>query len=111
MSCFLLALLTQTGAALFSSSTVDFAVAYWASSIATTLLLTILIVARLMYLRHRIHSTLGPDHKSPYLSISAMLVESALLDSVYTLIYLVLSVKNDPFQNIVFPLLGQVQAS
>ena len=109
MSIFLLVQLTQNGAELFSSSTVNFALAYWASSITTTLLLTILIVGKLMYTRWGLNRVLGRGRPGPYLTVSAMLIESALLHSLCALAFIILYAKNDPFQNIFFPILGQAQ--
>jgi len=109
MSCFLLAQLTETGAELFSSTTVNFALGYWAASIATTMCLTCLIVGRLLFFRMRLQRLIGKGHRSPYFTVSAMLIESALLYSLFALAFIILYAKNDPFQNILFPILGQVQ--
>jgi len=111
MSCFLLAEITQNGADFFSANTVNFALGYWAGSIATTLLLTTLIVGKLLHIRRQLRKALGPsfDQKSTYVSISAMLIESASLYSAVAIAFIVLFSRNDPFQNIFLPLLGQVQ--
>lgn len=108
-SILLLTELVKPGATLSGDSTALLAVIYGASSLLMTLMLTVLIVGRLLLLRHRLRTTLGTRHETPYLSVSAMLVESSLLYSVFALLFLVLFAKNDPGQNIIFPVLGQVQ--
>jgi hypothetical protein len=111
MSCLFLAEATGTGAEFFSSTTANFALGYWAGSLATTFLLTTLIVGKLLYIRLQLRKALGPafDRQSPYLTLSAMIVESASLYTVFALPFLVLFARNDPFQNIFLPILGQVQ--
>jgi hypothetical protein len=110
MSCLYLGTLTHTATS-FGSNLVNFALAYWSLSVGTTLLLTLCIVARLLHLRHRIQSACGKEHVKdlPYLSISAMFVESASLYSVVGMITLVCFAKGYPAQSLVLPLLGQVQ--
>jgi hypothetical protein len=111
MSCIFLAEVTGAGASFFSTSTVNFALGYWAGSIATTMLLTGFIVGKLLYIRSQLRGALGAefDRRSPYVTISAMLVESACLYSACALAFIILFARNDPFQNIFLPILGQVQ--
>jgi hypothetical protein len=110
MSCLYLATITHAGTP-FGSNLVSFALAYWSLSIGTTLLLTLCIVAHLLLMRHRIQSACGKHQVqgSPYLSISAMFVESASLYSIVGMITLVCFAKGFPAQTLVLPLLGQVQ--
>ncbi|KAI0030173.1 hypothetical protein K488DRAFT_54802 [Vararia minispora EC-137] len=112
MSCLFLAEVNGAGSEWFSSVTTNFALGYLAGSIATTLLLTTLIVGKLLYFRLQLRRALGPAFDittSPYLTISAMLIESACLYSAFTLPYLILFSRNDPFQNIFLPIAGQGQ--
>jgi len=81
----------------------------WSMSVTTTILVTILIVSRLLLMRYRIRKVMGPEHESPYVSISAMLIESALLYSTVGLIFIISFAKNNAAANLFLPLIGQVQ--
>lgn len=110
MSCLLLAQIENPTVGFFASTSVNFALAYWSISIATTLLLTVLIVCRLLFMRYKLRKVLSADDRnSPYTSLSAMLIESAFLYAVTALIFIITFAKNDPVQNLVLPVLGQVQ--
>ncbi|KAI0028701.1 hypothetical protein K488DRAFT_57979 [Vararia minispora EC-137] len=111
MSCIFLAEVNSQGAGFFSTTTVNFALGYWVGSIVTTVVLTSLIVGKLLYIRQGLRKSLGKDfdRRSPYITISAMLIESACLYTIFALPFVVLFARNDPFQNIFLPALGQVQ--
>lgn len=111
MSCLLLAQIENPTVGFFASTSVNFALTYWSISIATTLLLTILIVGRLLVMRYKLRKVLSADDRnSPYTSLSAMLIESAFLYAVTALIFIITFAKNNPVQNLVLPVLGQVQS-
>ncbi|KAF8522613.1 hypothetical protein BU17DRAFT_44544 [Hysterangium stoloniferum] len=109
MSCLYLATLSQQTTA-FGANLVNFALAYWSISVGTTILLTMSIVGHLLLMRYQINNVLGASRGSPYVSISAMFIESALLYSVVGCIVLVCFAKGFPAQTLVLPLLGQVQS-
>ncbi|KAF8521448.1 hypothetical protein BU17DRAFT_32511, partial [Hysterangium stoloniferum] len=111
MSCLYLASLTHATTT-FGSNLVNFGLAYWSISIGTTIILTICIVGHLMFMRHRVKTHFGARQLqgSPYLSISAMFVESAFLYSLVGLITVVCFGKGFPAVTLVLPLLGQVQS-
>jgi len=110
MSCLLLAQIELPSVGFFASSSTNFALTYWSISIATTLLLTVLIVGRLLVMRYRLRKVLSTEGNSPYTSLSSMLIESAFLYAVTALIFIITFAKNDPVQNLVLPVLGQVQS-
>ncbi|CAL1697904.1 unnamed protein product [Somion occarium] len=110
MSCFLLAQLARPGATLWETSSVNFALTYWSTSIATTILLTLLIVARLMYARYRMRKAMGPGHQASYLSVAAMLVESASLYAVFALVFIITYARGSSVNYLLFGPLGQVQS-
>ncbi|KAA1472939.1 hypothetical protein DENSPDRAFT_899391, partial [Dentipellis sp. KUC8613] len=90
--------------------TIDYALGYWASTIATTVLLTCLIVGRLIYLRRELRHIVDAEFLHvPYLSISAMLVESASLYSFSILALAVLYARCNQAWNAIYPLVGQLQ--
>ncbi|KZT28830.1 hypothetical protein NEOLEDRAFT_1154312 [Neolentinus lepideus HHB14362 ss-1] len=100
MSCFLMSQIAQPGNNIWQRLSINFALSYWSTSIATTILLTVLIVSRVMYIRHRLSKVLGrTGNDTPYLTVSAMLIESAFLYSVFALVFLVSYARNNTLQN------------
>ncbi|TEB33420.1 hypothetical protein FA13DRAFT_1708233 [Coprinellus micaceus] len=89
--------------------TINIGIAYWSTSIALNVILTVSIVGRLMFMRRKIRRLLGPKHDSPYTSVIAMLVESASLYTAWALVFMVCYAKGDIFQNVVLPSLGHIQ--
>ncbi|EIN04130.1 hypothetical protein PUNSTDRAFT_76804 [Punctularia strigosozonata HHB-11173 SS5] len=110
MSCLLLSQIAEPGDNIWKQLSVKFALTYWCISIGATLLLTTLIVVRLLYMRYKLRKVMGPHHRSPYLSISTILVESAFLYCAVGLAFIITYARNDPAQNIFLPVLGQVQS-
>lgn len=102
--------LTQPGASLWTKTAVNFAIPYWSISASLNILVTLLIVGRLFYIRQRTRAVLSTSHSRTYTSIAAMLVESAALYSATALLFIITYARNSNVQNIVLPLLGQVQA-
>ncbi|KZP13543.1 hypothetical protein FIBSPDRAFT_753223 [Athelia psychrophila] len=105
----LLVSIERTGG-FWGKEAVKFGIAYWTLSISLNIIITVLIVARLILRRKRMRSALGDEHGHMYTSISAMLIESAALYSVWGLVFLITYAKNSAFNNILLPALGQVQA-
>ncbi|TCD68387.1 hypothetical protein EIP91_010896 [Steccherinum ochraceum] len=110
MSLFLLVQLAQPGATLWEASNVNFALVYWSSSIATTILLTCLIVGRLFYTRYQVRAALGPRYQASYFSVSALLIESAFLYTSVAIIFLVTYARNSTVNFLFFGLLGQMES-
>ena len=110
MGVILLFQLTQPFANLWSKTTVNFGIPYWSISAGLNILVTSLIVARLYAIRRRTKAVLSASHSKTYTSIAAMLVESAALYSVTALIFIITYARNSNVQNLMLPLLGQVQA-
>lgn len=81
---------------------------YFAISVGTTVFLTLAIVVRLLLMRRRIGRVMG-HNIAEYLSVSAMLVESAFVYSAVALPHAVLNALNNPAQLLTFHVLGQVQ--
>jgi hypothetical protein len=85
-------------------------VIYRTISLSLGIILTSLITGRLIFL-HRLPGSLCRSPRSPFLGIAAMLVESAALETVSTLIYIITVGIASPLQNVFLPVLGQVQVS
>lgn len=106
----LLAELAKPGALFFSKSTANFALLFWGADIATTILLTVVIVCRLMYMRWKLRRILDKEGISPYVSVSAMLLESAFLYSAWGIPFIVTYAKNLSVNQLFFQPMGQIQS-
>ena len=69
--------LTQPDANLWTKTTVNFGIPYWSISVGLNILVMTLIIAHLMVIRQRTHAVLSSNHSQTYMSVAAMLVESA----------------------------------
>ncbi|KAF8183856.1 hypothetical protein K438DRAFT_1974881 [Mycena galopus ATCC 62051] len=92
----------------WASKTIQFGIAYWSLSISVNVILAFCIAGRIWYVRHRTKALrLHPGGQ--YISITAMIIESAALYATWGLVFLICYARNTPFQNILLPPLGQVQ--
>ncbi|KAJ7074788.1 hypothetical protein C8F01DRAFT_925160, partial [Mycena amicta] len=96
----------------WAARSVQFGTAYWSLSVSLNILLTLLISGRIIWLRRRIPSSLGPGAREAahYFSAVTMLIESAALYALVGLIFLITYARASTVQNLVFPILGQVEA-
>ncbi|KZV64550.1 hypothetical protein PENSPDRAFT_668999 [Peniophora sp. CONT] len=81
--------LATPGNSMFTSSAINFGLLYWSFSIALNVVVTAAIVGRLLYMRARVSSLSGIQHGSLYISISAMIIESAALYTITAIIFLI----------------------
>lgn len=107
LACFLFFMLSSPGQTIWS--TFSFFTAYWSISVGFNIIVTLAIVARLLIMRRRIGKVM-PTTASPYVSISAMLIESAFLYSAAGVIFIVTYGLNSPVQNLVLPTLAQIES-
>ncbi|KAJ6484011.1 hypothetical protein C8R45DRAFT_1214893 [Mycena sanguinolenta] len=105
----LLVSMTRPGADFWTQEAVKFGIAYWSLSISLNIILTTLIAGRIWFTRRRLVQAIGRQDSGTYVSIAAMLIESASLYSGWSMIFLICYARNTPFQNILLPPLGQVQ--
>ncbi|KLO13649.1 hypothetical protein SCHPADRAFT_915187 [Schizopora paradoxa] len=110
VSVLLLFQLTQPGASLWTRVAISFGIPYWSISISLNVIVTLLIVARLLYMRRVTRIALTPEHASTYTSIVAILIESAALYSTVGLIFVISYARNSMVQNVLLPVLGHIQA-
>ncbi|KIJ64812.1 hypothetical protein HYDPIDRAFT_40011 [Hydnomerulius pinastri MD-312] len=82
---------------------------YLSVSLAINIFISILTVLRLMYHRSRISKVLGPGHGTIYASFAAMVVESASVYSICSLLYLIPYAVNSPLANSFMQILGEAQ--
>lgn len=100
--------LTIPGTTQKTNKLTNWLVIYRTVSLSLGVLVTSSIIARLLYF-HRTRGSVLRSPRSPILGIVAMLVESASLDTVSTLVYIITVGINSPLQNVFLPVLGQVQ--
>ena len=86
-------------------------VAYMALSLSINTVLTLLIIGRLLWLRRKISKILGADYKGTYISVVAVLIESASLYTIIAIMAVVACGISSPMQYILLPVLGQLQVS
>jgi hypothetical protein len=101
-------MLCVPGISLRSQISVNLAIPYWSISIALNLGITACIAARLLYMRYQTRQVIDGSG-AEYVSVTAMLVESAALYSTNGLLFLITYAINSPAQNLFLPILGQTQ--
>ncbi|KAJ7890170.1 hypothetical protein B0H14DRAFT_3705941 [Mycena olivaceomarginata] len=110
ISAILIARLSQPGNTIWTKISITLAIPYFSISISMTIILTMLIAGRLLFMRSRLRKVMGPNMTIPYVTLTAMLVESATLYSVNGLILLISYGLNSAVQHLALPLLGQTQS-
>ena len=105
LSIILMVMVSHPDESLWSTFAVSLFTPFWAISISLNVILTGLITARLLWLKSRIRKILGVAHSNMYTSISALLIESAGLYTIFALMYVVMYALRNKAQNIVIPIL------
>ncbi|KAL4071732.1 hypothetical protein V8B97DRAFT_1943328 [Scleroderma yunnanense] len=82
---------------------------YLSVSLASTIFISCLTVLRFMYHRHHISRVLGHQHGTIYTSFAAMIVESAAVYSICSLLYIVPFALGNPLANAFMQILGMSQ--
>ena len=88
-----------------------FELPYTTLTLSLNILIALLISSRLLSQRRRITHALGSAYAYQYTSISAMIVESAALDTAFVVPYLVLYALDHPAQVVLLQMLSQVEVS
>lgn len=63
--------------------------AYFTISLSVNIVLTLLIIARLVMYRRRVANSMPADHANHYVSLAAIMVESAALYSIFAFIFII----------------------
>jgi len=90
-----------------TSVVISFAIPYFSLSVALTIISTVLITVRLMAGRRVIQKVLGTSHSAPYVSVAAMIIESAALYSIVGIFFIAFLITGNPGQNVLNPMIGQ----
>jgi hypothetical protein len=91
---------THPGLSLYSKTPIAFGTAYYGTSLSVNIVVTILIVFRLVLHRRVILESLPPEHARHYLSLAAIIVESASLYSLFALAFIITYAINNPINQI-----------
>ncbi|KAI0947266.1 hypothetical protein AcV7_009730 [Taiwanofungus camphoratus] len=103
--------LAKPEASLWARSALNFNVPYWSISMALSILLTLLLVSRLLWMRRQITSTMGIEPGKMYTNVAAMMVEPALPYSLVSLIYIILYGMRNTAQSLFLALLVQAECT
>ena len=90
-----------------TSVVISFAIPYFSLSVALTIISTVLITVRLMAGRQVVQRVLGTSHSTPYVSVAAMIIESAAIYSIVGIFFVVFLITGNPGQNVLNPMIGQ----
>ncbi|KAI0264602.1 hypothetical protein BC834DRAFT_244098 [Gloeopeniophorella convolvens] len=100
--------LATPGNTLKTDSLAQWFIVYRTISLSSSLILTSLIAGRLLHY-HRRGRLLYSNPKSPLFSVAAILIESASLETVASLVYIITVGIRSSLQNVFLPVLGQIQ--
>ncbi|KAJ7217070.1 hypothetical protein GGX14DRAFT_300684, partial [Mycena pura] len=102
---------SRPNANLWTKTTVNFGIPYYALAAALNVVITIMITTRLLLYRRSLRNTLGEAQAMsvPFASIASMLVESSLLYAVTSILFLVPYGLKSDVSNIFIPILIEVQ--
>lgn len=92
----------------WAQTAANYGIIFWSLSSTLNVLASILIVGRIYFLKKQLNDTLGPDHAKAYTSASAMFLESAALYAITSIIFVGTYARDNWFQNIIVPVLGQI---
>lgn len=99
----------QPNATLWSNGVLNFTVPFFSLSMGLNIFLTLLLILRLLYMRHKIRTSVGAQYARTYTSIATMILESALPNALVSFVFVVLYAIHNPASNLFLPL--QVQTN
>lgn len=100
---------TASPEGLFSQTTTNFALPYFAISLSLNIILTLLIVGRMWFYQREGRAVFGQSYGKHYASISAMFIESAALYAICSILLLATYAIQHPINQIWFGLSPSVQ--
>lgn len=102
---------SRPNASLWTTTTVQFTLPYFIISVSLNIILTLLLVGQLLRMSYGLRKTMCKDHAATYISIAAMLLESATPYAVVGLIFIITYARNSDVQNLALPVLSQIMVS
>ena len=104
---------SQPSLSLYSALPLAYGTSYYAISLGSNIIMTVLIMARLLIYRRTIMRSLGlsTEHTRDYTSLATIIVESASLYSVFAILFLITYAINNPMNQIFLTLANSAQVS
>ena len=104
---------SQPGLSPYSALPLAYGASYFAISLGSNIVMTVLIMARLLIYRRTIMTSLGlsADHARDYTSLATIVIESASLYSVFAILFLITYALNHPINQIFLSLANSAQVS
>ena len=92
-------------------SSLNFSLPFFTLSLSLNIILTLMIVLHLLIQRRCIVEALGSKYAQRYISMVAIVVESAAISPITSITFLGLYISNNSVQNVYFQILPQVEVS
>lgn len=102
---------SQPGLSLYSSLPMAYGTSYYAVSLGLNIILTVLISLRLLLNRRSLIACLPKEHASHYLSLIAIIVESAAIYSLFAILFLITYAVDDPSNQVLLAFASSAQVS
>lgn len=109
MACFQTIAASEPLGSLWAERAVLYGLPYFALSMTTNMLVTVIIITRLLLARRNIQSIMGKEHGKEYTGVASMLIESALPPALVSAVLIALYSRGHTAMILFFPLLPQVQ--
>ena len=91
---------SQPGLSFYSALPLAYGTSYYAISLSVNIVLTLLITLRLLQYRRTVVQAMSAEYARHYVSLVAVLIESAALYSVFALVFLITYAVNNPLNQI-----------
>ncbi|KAG1722692.1 uncharacterized protein EDB91DRAFT_202697 [Suillus paluster] len=88
---------------------IHFLFPYICVALTINIFVSLLTVLRLLYHRHKMSKILGPGHGAIYASFATIIIESASIYSIISLLYLIPFAARNPLSDAFVQILGQAQ--
>jgi hypothetical protein len=104
---------SQPGLSFYSALPLAYGTSYYAISLGSNIVMTVLIMARLLIYRRTVMRSLGlsAEHVSDYTSLATIVIESASLYSIFAILFLITYALNNPINQIFLTLANSAQVS
>ena len=93
---------SRPGLSFYSALPRVYGISYYAISLGSNIIMTVLIITRLLIYRRTIMTSLGlsPEHARDYTSLATIVIESASLYSVFAILFLITYALDNPMNQI-----------
>ena len=102
---------TPAGSPYLAAGNINWTLPYLSTAVALNVVVTAMIATRLLLYRRRVVSVLGGKHGRHYISVAAMVIESAALYSAFALLFIIPFAINNSIANTFLQALSEVQVS